>query len=753
MVDSIQPAQLQAYYNAAAARSAAASVQVPGSISIPSSASTESLRWAKNFDSAEAAGRAPIKTPSAVPSTLPSASEYSPYRATGVPNTNPASRYYPVDAAAGNLPKPLPPTSTAAPSSVLNPPTRGLPMSSLNSPVGASLAGGAAAGILTTGGRLLGGSSPLDAAVAGLGAAAGATVGGLIGAGIGSVFGPVGTFVGAAVGSTIGASLGTNLADGIMKLFRPAKAERDPRAPVDHPGNYPWELNPDGSTHTFRNPVRISFYSPNNGRVLTFSVTSFSIENTKDNYIPGTTVKLGADTIYWQSISATGVATTGIDVTSLQVTPIPGEPFPARPNVPIPRPDFGPLPINLPLTPPQPAGNPSPAVKPTLAPLPQTAPARSPAPTSVPTPTKTPSQPAVPENPFDPHNPLGPLGLLPFLPALMPATSPGSPGGSTSKQPGAQTIGQPPGSGQPPKTPTNTPCNSACQRAIEGRIQGVDDKMGRLLQTGNNAAQDAALAAILARLAIMDAKLGVQAAGGLSGFLSKFQEGFERFAKWMHLDRVLNVLTFATTLHNAYMLSNALTQTLFSMFSNVLAAIGLKDAEGSPLEIGKIVGSTIETFAKSILGVEAVDGFKKEWKKYSRIYQAAANIVYSIQSIAFSILSALEVVGSMVGKIGNALKAGGVIFEKAFGWMNVQPNFQNRFFTNIQAATDFVSAVDSVAGEVLSVQDAAKNLGEQKKDIDKALGDQEVVDNKAQKAVKEAVKPVIKPEDEQKPEA
>lgn len=101
----------------------------------------------------------------------------------------------------------------------------------------------------------------------------------------------------------------------------------------------------------------------------------------------------------------------------------------------------------------------------------------------------------------------------------------------------------------------------------------------------------------------LDNKLGPQLpGGGISAFLQKFLERFNKVAEWLHLDRVLNILIWWQTLHNAYMLSNNLGQTLTSAISNVLAAIGIKDAEGQPLEIGEIIGKTFDNAAKTALG-------------------------------------------------------------------------------------------------------------------------------------------------------
>ncbi|MDZ7970868.1 MAG: hypothetical protein RM368_39105, partial [Nostoc sp. DedSLP03] len=230
------------------------------------------------------------------------------------------------------------------------------------------------------------------------------------------------------------------------------------------------------------------------------------------------------------------------------------------------------------------------------------------------------------------------------------------------------------------------------------------------INAGANAAQ-------LALLELINTKLGDLIPGGISGKL-------QRLSQWLHLDRVLNILIWWQTLHNAYMLSANLGQTLTSAISNVLAAIGIKDAEGSPLEIGEILGKQFDSLAKTVIGESEWGGIKAEYKKWNRIYQAAANLMNSIQSIGYSILSALEVVGSWVAVIGNALRKWGEVGESAYRWMNPTPNFQNKFFTTLETTENVVSQIDSVASEVLSVQDTVTQIGTQKTELLKALGEE-----------------------------
>ncbi len=235
-----------------------------------------------------------------------------------------------------------------------------------------------------------------------------------------------------------------------------------------------------------------------------------------------------------------------------------------------------------------------------------------------------------------------------------------------------------------------------------------------------------AQAADLTLLAVINSKLGPEVPGGISGALGRVSNIVRKTWDFLQIDRVLNVLTFWVTLHNAMMLSSNVAQTLFSTAGNLLAMFGIgnisEDGTVTPFDVSTIVNQWLDNFFKGVFGAENYSGMKAEWKKWNRIYQAAANVVWSIQSIAHSILSVLEVIGSHISKIGNALRKWGTVGEKAYGWMNPQPNYQNRFFTALERTEEVVSQVNMVSSEILSAQDAVSQIGKQKEDILRTVG-------------------------------
>jgi hypothetical protein len=234
------------------------------------------------------------------------------------------------------------------------------------------------------------------------------------------------------------------------------------------------------------------------------------------------------------------------------------------------------------------------------------------------------------------------------------------------------------------------------------------------LNLGANAAQ-------MNLLNQIDSKLGPQVTGGISGFLDNFLKKFNDLAKWMHLDRVLNILIWWQTLHNASMLSQNIASTLGQGIDNLITLFGLKDSEGKPFSISSILGKAYVDFAKAALGEETYKNLNATWNKYNRIYQAATNMLNSLQSIYYSIFGALNTIGSWNAKVGNALKKWGAVSEKAYEWFNPTPNFNNKFFNALEAGQQVADAFEQITSEGVSIQQNIKEMGEQKTELDKAL--------------------------------
>ncbi|MBC6436216.1 hypothetical protein FM036_45635 [Nostoc sp. HG1] len=252
----------------------------------------------------------------------------------------------------------------------------------------------------------------------------------------------------------------------------------------------------------------------------------------------------------------------------------------------------------------------------------------------------------------------------------------------------------------------------------------TNNKVGNILDALNTGAN----AALLAGQKTILERLGAQLPGGIGGKLS-------RFADWMHLDRVLNIMILAASVHNALMLSNDIGQTLIGAINNVLQFIGLKKEDGSGFDIGSAISGSIESLIKGAIGADNYVELKAGWAKANRIYQATTNIFNSFQGLASSILNANEMLGAMTGKIGNALRKSGTVLEKSYEWFNPQPKY-NRITQSLEALQQGASTIQQVTQVPLDIiaqttelttasTEFIKAIKEDNKPINKGIGSPE----------------------------
>ncbi|MDM9582314.1 hypothetical protein [Nostoc sp. GT001] len=245
------------------------------------------------------------------------------------------------------------------------------------------------------------------------------------------------------------------------------------------------------------------------------------------------------------------------------------------------------------------------------------------------------------------------------------------------------------------------------------------DEINAALGAGNAGAN----AALLAGQQTILERLGDQLPGGIGGKLS-------RFADWMHLDRVLNIMILAATVHNALMLSNDIGQTLIGAINNVLQFIGLKKEDGSAFDIGSIISGSIENLIKGAIGSENYQELTTAWAKANRIYQATINIANSFTNIGHTITNALEVVGGMQGKIGNALRIWGVVGEKAYQWFNPQPNYHSRMLSFFENAQQGASTIQMVTQAPIDIVNAVTEFNNSTTELAKAVKEDPEVSNR-----------------------
>ena len=247
----------------------------------------------------------------------------------------------------------------------------------------------------------------------------------------------------------------------------------------------------------------------------------------------------------------------------------------------------------------------------------------------------------------------------------------------------------------------------------------TNNKTGNILDAVNTGAN----AALLAGQQTILQRLGNQLPGGIGGKLS-------RFADWMHLDRVLNVMILGATVHNAVMLSNDIGQTFVGIINNVLQLVGLKKEDGSTFDIGSVISSSIENLIKGAIGAENYASLTTGWAKANRIYQATTNILNSFQGLTSTVLSGVELVAGQTGKIGNALRASGEVIDSAYQWMNPQPKI-NRVTNFLEKLQNGASTIQQVTQVPLDTINAITELQTANTEFIKAIKEDDKPENKA----------------------
>jgi hypothetical protein len=258
-------------------------------------------------------------------------------------------------------------------------------------------------------------------------------------------------------------------------------------------------------------------------------------------------------------------------------------------------------------------------------------------------------------------------------------------------------------------------CNSTRGGCMKGALDQNANDIGNVVNAGNNDLWNkinaglnglslGADSAVMGILNTINGKLGDLIPNG--GIAGKLVSGF----KWLQIDRALNMLTFATSVHNALMLSSGIGQTLIQALSNVLTLIGIKDDAGNPLDINSIINSTVEGAVKGIVGEENYTKTTETFAKFNRIYQAAINVLNSVQNLSSLILNAVEIVAGNIAIVANALKAAGVVAEKAYGWMNPTPDFENPWAMKLEQLQNAASTIATVTQAPLDVVNASTEL-------------------------------------------
>lgn len=181
--------------------------------------------------------------------------------------------------------------------------------------------------------------------------------------------------------------------------------------------------------------------------------------------------------------------------------------------------------------------------------------------------------------------------------------------------------------------------------------------------------------------------------------------------RFLAIDRVLNLLNFLANLHNASMLTSSLKITLLEMLGSVGNATGLlQTADGDNVDLNQVFNQGIETLIVGVVGADIYAQMTLSWRKYNPILRAGSNILSNVGNMFSSLGNGVEVIGERTGKIGNSLRAAGVVRENAYNYMSenmsVHTNKFMGFQTKAGGAIEVLEAVNEIAQSVVEGQEA-----------------------------------------------
>lgn len=272
-------------------------------------------------------------------------------------------------------------------------------------------------------------------------------------------------------------------------------------------------------------------------------------------------------------------------------------------------------------------------------------------------------------------------------------------------------------------------CNADIRQNSQNAANGTNELLDRL-----TAINQTLIPLIWGTTQTINNKLGAQMPGGVAGVLG-------RLSSSLGIDRVFNLINFLANLHNASMLSASLKVTLLEMLSSVGNATGLlQTSEGENVDLNNVFNQGIETFITKLIGVDAWASMKLSWRKYSSIYRAATNSLNAVSSMFNSIGEVLETTAEHTGKIGNAIRAAGLVRENAYNFMAEKLNVKTSRFMTFQAKVGGVAqvleTVNEIAENIVEGQEQYTEAVKATTEFKKELADAQKnpgIDNKALK--------------------
>ena len=216
-----------------------------------------------------------------------------------------------------------------------------------------------------------------------------------------------------------------------------------------------------------------------------------------------------------------------------------------------------------------------------------------------------------------------------------------------------------------------------------------------------------------------------------------------KFVNWSVGDRVVGMMSMIASVHNAFMLSNNVGQTLFSIFDNLgnIGALIVKPDGDANIDSKAWVTHNLDSLFNTMLGAQQWTTIKASYRAANNIFSTSSNMYNNLRSIHNDSQELLNMVRRDTAELGNALVEEGVISED--NWdvrdpkLKIKSKMLNRLDRMNRGLEDLdnkLEAIEQLTSTLLNIANSAKEIRENTDKLGKDLSDA----NKAFKDTRDA---------------
>ena len=190
------------------------------------------------------------------------------------------------------------------------------------------------------------------------------------------------------------------------------------------------------------------------------------------------------------------------------------------------------------------------------------------------------------------------------------------------------------------------------------------------------------------------------------------------------IDKTLNAANFALSLHNAMMLSTNIAETILDVLTTVLDIGGVTDASGNPIDVGDWLKQKIEAVVKSLVGARNYTELSIKLTAANRIYQAGMNIIDNVTDLMDTAMDLDEYTGENISRIGNALRASGVVSFDAYEEMLEDledARRRSKWLTRLENIEDVTDQVYAIADNIRDIKETGQELLESREEFSNTI--------------------------------